>query len=46
MEGMQEQYNQLMIIQDKILGNMGSLEESLTVAEGIVKKIGMSIEKE
>ena len=45
MEGMQQQYKELMTLQDKILGNIGTLEESLSSAEGLVKKIGNSIEK-
>ena len=44
-EGMQQQYKELMTLQDKILGNIGTLEESLSSAEGLVKKIGNSIEK-
>ena len=43
-EGMQQHYKELMTLQDKILGNIGTLEESLSSAEGLVKKIGMSIE--
>ena len=43
-EGMQQQYKELMTLQDRILGNIGTLEESLSNAEGLVKKIGNSIE--
>lgn len=43
-EGMQQQYKELMTLQDKILGNISTLEESLSSAEGLVKKIGNSIE--
>jgi hypothetical protein len=42
-EGMQEQYKDLMELQDKILGNFESLEESLTTAENLVKNIGKAI---
>jgi uncharacterized protein YoxC len=42
-EGMHEQYKDLMELQDKILGNFDSLEESLTTAEKLVKDLGKAI---
>jgi hypothetical protein len=42
-EGMNEQYRELMELQNKILGNFENLEESLTTAEKLVENIGKAI---
>ena len=44
-EGMQEKYKELMSLQDTILGQIGTLEESLTNAEKVVNNIVKSVEK-
>lgn len=38
------QYKELMKLQEKILDNIGTLERSLSTAEGLVKKMGSSID--
>jgi hypothetical protein len=45
-EGMQEKYKELMSLQDTILGQMETLEESLSNAENVVKNIAKAIEPE
>jgi hypothetical protein len=45
MEGMEEKYKELMSLQDKILGSMGTLEESLKNAEEILKDVGVTAKK-
>ena len=43
-EGMQEKYKELMTLQDTILGQIQTLEESLTNAENVVNNIVNSVE--
>jgi hypothetical protein len=43
LEGMSEQYKELMELQDKILGNFDNLDESLTTAEKLVENLGKAI---
>lgn len=43
-DSIQDKYKELLTLQDDILGKIGSLEESLVNAEGMVNKIVKSIE--
>lgn len=45
-EGMQDKYKELMTLQDTILGQIGTLEESLISAEKVVNNIVNSVEPE